>query len=135
MKKNQADIETTKLGNTVQTDKKRKTKSKKEGTEPTAEPDGKKRDYKEIVRFIIGLILLVISLLLFISFTSFLISGKEDMVLLEQGVIEKYSNWTGCIGARCANYFINRCFGFSAFFIPVLLLAIAMKLTRAYKIR
>lgn len=135
MKKNQADIETTKLGNKVQTDKKRKTKSKKEGTELTAEPDGKKRDYKEIVRFIIGLILLVVSLLLFISFTSFLISGKEDMVLLEQGVIEKYSNWTGCIGARCANYFINRCFGFSAFFIPVLLLAIAMKLTRAYKIR
>lgn len=134
MKKNTTDIETTKLGNKVQPEKKKRTRQKRDLTE-TPENETNKRNHKEIIRFIFGIISLIVSLLLLISFVSFLVSGRHDMILLEEGSIDGYSNWTGAIGTRCAVYFINRCFGLAAFFIPILLFVIAMKLTRAYKVR
>ena len=70
-----------------------------------------------------------------LSFTSHLFTGAEDQCLIEQGAMEGFLNYAGAVGAYCANYWINRCFGFSAFILPVFLIIAAMKLTRAYKVR
>lgn len=133
MKKNNANIETTKLGNKVQTDKKKQPVHKKTISEKELKERRAKR--KETICFIFGMILFVVSIFLFISFTSYLICGKEDQILLEQGVNEGFANWTGAFGTKIANFFMNRCFGFSAFFIPLLLFIAALKLISAYKIR
>ena len=69
MKKNNANIETTKLGNKVQTDKKKQPVHKKTISEKELKERRAKR--KETICFIFGMILFVVSIFLFISFTSF----------------------------------------------------------------
>ncbi len=136
MTKKKPDIETTKLGNKVP--KPRKKKGDKEQTpeeKPVTNTGEEAVGHKETVRFIIGLALLITSLIMFLSFTSYIFTGAEDQTLIEQGAGEGFMNYAGALGAYCANYWINRCFGFAAFFVPLFLLIASMKLMRAYKVR
>lgn len=139
---------TSKLGNKIGTEKttKAKTNGKKKeqtGTIESLTEQGKKLltggdepfGTKETTRFFAGLFILIISLLMFLSFASFIFTGDEDAALIERGEIEGFSNYAGGAGAYCANYWMNKCFGFAAFMIPVFLLFAAMKLTKAYKVR
>ena len=135
MSKKNPTIQTTKLGNKVQRGKGKKPERKTdtEGNVLNAgeEPVG----HKETLRFFFGLVLLILALFMLLSFTSHLFTGAEDQCLIEQGAMEGFLNYAGAVGAYCANYWINRCFGFSAFILPVFLIIAAMKLTRAYKVR
>ncbi len=140
MSKNNPTIQTTKLGNKVATEK--ATKTSKKTTKPTKEEEEAREaakkiaaQRKETIRFIIGLVLLIFALFMLLSFTSFLFFGDEDMSLIEQGVTEGFKNYAGAAGAYLANFWINRCFGLSAFLIPIFMVVAAMKLTRAYKVR
>ncbi len=121
-------------------DKTPREKGKKSGNKPETggnvlnageEPVG----HKETVRFFLGLIFLILALFMLLSFTSHLFTGAEDQSLIEQGAMEGFLNYAGAVGAYCADYWMNHCFGFSAFFLPVFLIIAAMKLTRAYKVR
>lgn len=131
MSKNNSAIQTTKLGN--KTPKTGKPASKKKKT--AKEQDDDRPNQKETIHFLIGSVLLVISLLMLLSFTSHIFTGAEDQGLIEAHASEGFSNYAGSIGAYCANFWMTHCFGFAAFFIPVFLLAAAMKLTRAYHVR
>ena len=135
MSKKNPTIQTTKLGNKVQRGKGKKPERKTdtEGNVLNAgeEPVG----HKETLRFFFGLVLLILALFMLLYFTSHLFTGAEDQCLIEQGAMEGFLNYAGAVGAYCANYWINRCFGFSAFILPVFLIIAAMKLTRAYKVR
>lgn len=131
MPKNNSNIQTTKLGN--KTKKPGKATGKKKTQKQT--PDNDRPNQKETIDFLFGSVLLVISLLMFLSFTSQIFTGAEDQGLLEAHATEGYSNYAGAIGAYCANFWMTHCFGFAAFFIPVFLLAAAMKLTKAYHVR
>lgn len=136
MAKKRTDIETTKLGNKVARGRKKKSSGSR--TADTGRILNAGEDpvgHKESARFLFGLVLLVTALIMFLSFTSYLFTGAEDQVLLEQGAGEGFSNYAGVLGAYCADYWINRCFGFSAFFIPLFLLIASMKLMKAYKVR
>ncbi|MCD8317860.1 MAG: DNA translocase FtsK [Paraprevotella sp.] len=135
MNKNNQTIQTTKLGNKIQ-------KKKATPQENKAEPEGYLLDageepvgHKETVRFFFGLIVLIAALLMLLSFTSYLFTGGDDQSLIEQGSMEGFMNYAGAIGAYCANFWMNSCFGFSAFLVPLFLIVAAMKLTRAYKVR
>ena len=134
MSKNHSTIQTTKLGNKVQKDKDNKKKGETEKNPGSAEK-GKRTDHKETLRFFCGLVILVLALFMLLSFTSHLFTGAEDQCLIEGNEMEGFQNYMGAAGAYCANFWINRCFGFSAFLIPVFLILAAMKLTRAYKVR
>ena len=124
-------IQITKLGN--KTKPGGKTAAKKKGKQPVSDND--QPDRTETIHFVIGSFLLVVSLLMLLSFSSYIFTGAEDQGLVEANATEGFSNYAGSIGAYCANFWMNKCFGVAAFFIPVFLLAASMKLTKAYHIR
>ena len=130
--KNNTTIQITKLGNKTAPSNKisgKRNNSKKKVTE-NEEPNR-----KETFHFLAGSILLVVSLLMLLSFSSYIFTGAEDQGLIEAHASENFSNYAGSIGAYCAHFWIDQCFGLSAFFIPIFLLAASMKLTKAYHIR
>ena len=135
MNKNKSSIQVTKLGNKIEQGKGQKSskKAKKSGT--TSKSDGAPVGHKETIRFFFGLVVLILALFMLLAFTSYLFTGADDQCLIEQGAMEGFLNYAGTGGAYCANFWFNRCFGFSAFLIPVFLVIAAMKLTRAYKVR
>ena len=87
-------------------------------------------------KFIFGFLVFLISLFLFLSFVSYLVNGWKDQAGLEsvEGLQEAH-NWAGTLGASTAQYFIDDCFGVCAFFIPMFLVMLSMKLMEAYKVR
>lgn len=135
MNKKNPTIETTRLGNKVQKTRNKENGSKAEKQNNTIGTGEEPVGHKETIRFFFGLSLLVLALFMLLSFTSHLFTGAEDQCLIEQGAMEGFLNYAGALGAYCANFWINRCFGFSAFIIPLFLIIAAMKLTRAYKVR
>lgn len=136
MTKKKSDIETTKLGNKVPKDKKKKgTKGQKQEETQALNAGEEPVGHKETARFLVGLFFLILALFMLLSFTSFIFTGAEDQSLVEQGAWEGFMNYAGALGAYCANFWINHCFGFSAFFVPLFLIIASMKLMRAYKVR
>lgn len=136
-KKKNNTVQTTKLGNKTTAPRTGTGKSEKKKTADTAKPtEDNAIGHKEIIRFICGLILLVTALFTILSFTSYLITGGDDQGLVEKGIWKgDYSNYAGALGAKWAYYWMDGCFGLGAFFLPLLLIMAAMKLTRAYKVR
>ena len=88
----------------------------------------------EKFRSAIGFILLGISLLLFIAFVSNVRNGYLDLSNLENGTLTEAKNACGVLGARVSHYLMEGCFGISAFFIPIFLTFVGLKLVKAYKI-
>lgn len=131
MSKSNSNIQTTKLGNKTTKTGKPTGKKKKQ----LQSPEDDRPNQKETIHFLIGSVLLVISLLMLLSFTSHIFTGAEDQGLIEANASEGFANYAGAIGAYCADFWMTRNFGFAAFFIPVFLLAAAMKLTKAYRVR
>jgi len=89
----------------------------------------------ETVRFVAGLICLAVALFLILAFVSQFFAGQNDQGIIESNTGEHVKNYAGKLGALSAHYFINRCFGVCAFFIPLFLLMLSMKLMRTYKVR
>lgn len=131
MSKNNTTIQITKLGN--KTSKNNSASGKKKNKNQTSANEQPNR--QETFHFLAGSILLVISLLMLLSFSSHIFTGAEDQGLIEAHAHEGFANYAGSIGAYCADFWMNQCFGFAAFFIPIYLLAASMKLTKAYHIR
>lgn len=131
MSKNNNTIQITKLGN--KTSKNNSASGKKKNKNQTSANEQPNR--QETFHFLAGSILLVISLLMLLSFSSHIFTGAEDQGLIEAHAHEGFANYAGSIGAYCADFWMNQCFGFAAFFIPIFLLAASMKLTKAYHIR
>jgi S-DNA-T family DNA segregation ATPase FtsK/SpoIIIE len=76
---------------------------------------------------IFGLILLLLSVYMFIAFSSFMLTWQNDISELDRPLGDillnpevKVENWLGKIGALFANQFINNWFGVAAFIFPFL---------------
>ena len=85
--------------------------------------------------FIIGLLLLLISLYMALSFASYILSsgGIDQSILEADGAAADYSNMGGKRGAWIAEVLINRSFGVTACIIPVLLAVYGLQLMRIRK--
>lgn len=94
----------------------------------------------EGIQFVIGLLIMFFALFLIFAFISYFSTGNED-----QSLNEAHDSWTsinhstcknsmGFLGNAAADYFINRCFGITAFFIPLMLIFIALRLWHTYKV-
>lgn len=93
---------------------------------------------KENLRFIVGLLILLVALFMLLAFISYLFTGDADQSYLDAASSSgqfSVSNYAGEFGAKTAYYWIHDCFGLSSFMIPVFLLFLSMKLMRAYKVR
>ena len=94
----------------------------------------------ERTQFIIGFFLFVIALVLIIAFSSYFFTAEADQSLLlsmKEGDVSNtnnsFQNLCGSLGAIVSNFLIADCFGIAAFGIPLLIIIVGLKLTRAYK--
>jgi S-DNA-T family DNA segregation ATPase FtsK/SpoIIIE len=97
--------------------------------------------HNERINFVLGLLLLLIAGYLIWAFVSYLVTGFADQSLIEtprDGEIlnehHEFQNACGSLGAYASWFFIKRCFGLSAFLIPIFLLLLAVNMMRAYKV-
>ncbi len=93
-------------------------------------------DFFKDPRFILafGFFLLITSIYLFVSFLSYLFTGKADQsviqALLETSLNDsgaEVDNWLGLYGAITSHFLIYQWLGISAFFIPPLLFLLGFK--------
>lgn len=120
-------------------------KTTKKATARSSSPSGIRRVFlpeglKSIwagdsVRFITGLFILIIALFLLLSFSSHFFTGGEEQAGIQAGELENAVNYGGRLGAYVSYFFMDKCFGVSAYFIPVFLLALGVKSMRVYKVR
>ena len=98
--------------------------------------------HNERLNFFLGFMLLFVAGYLIWAFISYLSTGAADQSMIESprdGEIlnqhGEFQNACGSLGAKSAWFFIKRCFGLSAFIIPVFILLVAVNLMRAYKVK
>ena len=96
----------------------------------------------ERINFVIGFCLLIIAGYLIWAFISYFTTGAADQSLIESprdGEImneaREFQNSCGSLGAYASHFFIKRCFGLSAFFVPIFMMMVAVTMMRAYKVR
>ena len=89
----------------------------------------------DTLRFVVGLLILISALFMLVAFTSHFFTGQEEQSAAEHGHLNEVHNVGGVVGAYTARYFMDQCFGVCAYFIAIFLLALSVKLLRAYKVR
>ena len=99
----------------------------------------------DAIRTFCGIALVCLSIFMGLAFVSYLVIGHQDQSTIEslesplyigseQDAPRTVHNVTGSLGAKTADYFINKCFGLSSFFIPLFLLFCGLHLLHAYRI-
>lgn len=93
----------------------------------------------ETFQFIIGLLSIIFAVYLILTFTSFFFTGAADQSIIADpqpnelmSTNNNIQNSTGARGAILADFLINGCFGFSAYFIAIFLAVAGLKLMKAY---
>lgn len=89
----------------------------------------------DTVRFIVGLLILIFALFQLLSFSSHFTTGSAEQAAIQAGELDRADNYGGRLGAYVSYFFMDKCFGVSAYLIPVFLLALSVKLMRVYKVR
>lgn len=113
-----------------------KTKKSGDSLKKSLFPNGWKELYQgDTLRFLIGMLFLVTALFMLLAFTSHFFTGWEEQSGMDSGTLEEARNYGGRLGAFTARYFMDKCFGVSAYFIPIFLIALSVKLMRVYKVR
>ena len=116
--------------------KKKKTAVQGGGWQAIARAGGLKELLRgDTLRFVAGLLSLCVSLLMLLSFTSYFFTGNLDQAAVEASCLETPANMCGKAGAYLSYYFMNDCFGVGAYFVPVFLLLLGLKLVKAYRVR
>ena len=92
--------------------------------------------------FFIGVLLFILSIYTALAFISYFTTGAADQSIIEelhegefQNQNHEFANSCGSIGAYLSWYFIKRCFGFPAFFIPIFLFFLSLHLMKAYRLK
>ena len=95
----------------------------------------------DIINFLFGTFLLFIAIYITIAFVSYFNTGQADqsMVLdMRPGEIwnsnKEFENYCGSIGALISWFFISRCFGLSAFLIPLFIGLVGLRLMKVYHV-
>ncbi len=94
----------------------------------------------EKTKFIAAVVLFFLAVYFIIAFVSYFSTGEEDQSLVlapQNGELQNagrsFQNICGSIGAYISHFFISKCFGISAFLIPVFMIMCSLKLSGAYK--
>ncbi len=95
----------------------------------------------ETSNFFLGLIILAIAVYIIIAMASFLSTAQVDQSMLENmrpgewlNQNKEFTNYCGSFGAILSYYLMTVNFGLPAFLIPLFLVLVALKLTRAYHV-
>ena len=95
--------------------------------------------HNEKINFITGALILAFAVYMVLAFISFFSAGSADQSIIESprpndiyNEKHEFLNSCGSVGAYMAYFFIKRCFGIPAFFIPLFLILAACKMIKAY---
>lgn len=92
---------------------------KKSSPKPKSKANRKKRSFKlsNQQKLVLGSLLIILGILLFISFLSFIFTGKEDQSVLSTFPerSDAYKNWASQLGAWVSELFITKGFGIPSF--------------------
>ena len=122
--------------------KKKKTKSEKSSASSLSGVLGFKDILmSERLKFVFGILLLALAIYMMFAFISYFTTGAADQSLIEDprdGEVlnehHEFANTCGSLGAYLSWYFIKRCFGLSAFLIPIFVFMLSIHLIKAYKV-
>ncbi|MBO8459350.1 MAG: DNA translocase FtsK [Bacteroidetes bacterium] len=96
--------------------------------------------FDERVRFVFGLIVSICGFYLLVAFISFFSTGAADQSIMEipqwreqSEMRTQIKNWTGVPGAILAQFFIDKCFGISAFAIAIFIFLAGLNRIKLYK--
>ncbi|MEE1088694.1 MAG: DNA translocase FtsK 4TM domain-containing protein, partial [Bacteroidaceae bacterium] len=89
---------------------------------------------KENIRFIVGIVLCLVSSFIILSLVSHLFTGAEDQKIISNPDAIA-TNWMGNWGAEISQYMIMEMFGLPSIFIPIMLLVTSIRIMRIYEIR
>ncbi len=97
--------------------------------------------HNDIINFIVGITLISLAIYVIIAFCSYFSTAADDQSLvldLHPGEIfntdKAFHNSCNAFGALVSYYLIAKCFGFSAFFIPIFMGLAGLKIVKAYDI-
>lgn len=122
---------------------------KKQVTRMTKKKSARKQSFSEVMglnilqndifNFTFGILLFVFSVWLIVAFISYFSTASADQSLVMElrpgdffNKDRAFQNICGPMGAWMSDFFIARCFGFSAFLIPVFLCLVGLKMIKAY---
>ncbi len=91
---------------------------------------------KEIVLFLLGVLLLLFGFYTIYAFTSYIITGAMDQSMLEHpqaGDVMK--NDSGNLGSVWAHFWLDSCFGLPSYFLAAFVIVCGLKFTKAYRFR
>ena len=96
----------------------------------------------EQIKFVLGALLFVVAIFMTFAFISYFTTGSADQSLIEDprdGELlnqhHEFSNTCGSFGAYLSWFFVKRCFGLSAFLIPVFIFLLSIHLIKAYRVK
>lgn len=101
---------------------------------------GVKSIFNDKTGLMIGLLLVLLAIYICFAFFSYFSTGQADQSLvtdLRPGELkntgQEFQNICGSLGAMISYFFISRCFGIPAFFIPAFITLCGVKMIGAYK--
>ncbi|MCF0197297.1 MAG: DNA translocase FtsK 4TM domain-containing protein, partial [Bacteroidaceae bacterium] len=101
-------------------------------TDDLTEEERRKRQSNR--RFVLGLVLAVASLAILLAMVSHIFTGAEDQKCVNTPGYQ-VANWLGMLGYYIAYNLIDTLFGVSTIFIPILLLAISLRVMGIARLR
>ena len=101
----------------------------------TAAKQPRQQGLSDIQRWILGIILFVVGLLILLSVISYFFYWKADQAITTHGVLagdveQTVHNWCGKLGARVANFFVGRWFGLFGICVPIVIMIVALRIMR-----
>lgn len=90
---------------------------------------------RDSITFVIGFLLFLVSTVMLVSVFSNFFTGREDQSGVESHNLSHAANICGTVGAYLSHALMDGGFGVFAFFIPLFLILLSMKLMNAYKVR
>ena len=121
--------------------KKKKTRNDKNSSSLSGVLGFKDIFLNERLKFVFGVLLLAVAIYMMFAFISYFTTGEADQSVIEdpkEGELlnrnHEYANTCGSMGAYVSWYFIKRCFGLSAFLVPVFVFLLSIHLIKAYRV-
>lgn len=82
----------------------------------------------DYIRFIVGMLLIIVSLFLLLAIISNIFTGGMDQAGVMAGDLPHPKNYAGRLGAYAAHYIMEQLFGVFSILLPILTLALALKI-------
>lgn len=117
-----------------------KNKNTKKAEKPQKKAQGKNNHQEEpisngeLTRWILGGLLILISILILIAYVSNLFTGADDQSW-RFDYEESPANWLGRMGVGIVRYLIDRSFGLATIFLPILMIVLSFKILKIGHIR